>query len=204
MNRKELFDAVLSYADRSDSTVTAAAIKVFYKIVESRINRVLRIRQQSARATIQTRIGKFVYGLPPDFAGMRDIKLYNDDASKSYSLMPVTPEYMNALQSADARALYYTILNKTIEVHPQTAGYTLEILYYQRVDALEIDEDTNWVSDGYPDVYIFGLLVEVSSFVKDANAAQLWDARFKEAVDEIRNEDAVDRWSGPPLSMQAL
>ena len=46
---------------------------------------------------------------------------------------------------------------------------------------------------------IFGLLVEINAFVKDASTAAAWDQRFKEALAEIKEDDQISRWSGPPL-----
>ena len=43
------------------------------------------------------------------------------------------------------------------------------------------------------------LISKISAFVKNAEAASLWDDRFKAVLAEIENEDQTVRWSGPSL-----
>ena len=50
-----------------------------------------------------------------------------------------------------------------------------------------------------PDTYLYGLMVEISSFVKSAEAKAIWDERFKESMVDINQEDGSIRWSGTAL-----
>jgi hypothetical protein len=61
---------------------------------------------------------------------------------------------------------------------------------------------SNWLSENDPDGYIFGGLVEISSFVKDKETAMLWDARFRTTMEEIDTNDQRSRWSGPPMEVR--
>jgi len=81
-------------------------------------------------------------------------------------------------------------------------GKIIEIVYYQKLVPLTSLATTNWLSASHPDVYTFGLLVEISSFVKDAEAKALWDARFMDAVAAIQTDDDRIRWSGTPLTIR--
>jgi hypothetical protein len=97
------------------------------------------------------------------------------------------------------RQIYYTIVAQQLQVYPPTNEGNLEIIYYQRLVPLSDSDTTNWMSNDNPDCYIFGLLVEISSFAKDAETATLWDTRFSSTIDEIDTDDAETRWSGPSL-----
>ena len=59
---------------------------------------------------------------------------------------------------------------------------------------------TNWLYDSNPDAYVFGILVDINSFVKDAEASTLWDGRFQQAMSEITLNDAKSTWSGTSLT----
>lgn len=204
MNYSEVISAALNYADREDSEVSLR-LDTFLRVVESRVNRILQTRNQCKRAYITTDIDKDFYGLPADFAGLRYIQIkdsHND--SLGLTLEFVTPEYMNmaALEGNDLKR--YTIINNQLHIYPRLDNLSLEIIYYQRLPALTNIANSNWLSTNYPDAYIFGLLTEISSFVKDIEAASLWDARFKEIMQEMEHEDSIDRWSGPPLSVRLV
>jgi len=71
---QELIDAAQAYADRYYLEV-AANMPLFILMSESRMNRVLKTRKQSARAFTPTVEGQEYYPLPPDYAGMRDIQI---------------------------------------------------------------------------------------------------------------------------------
>jgi len=46
---------------------------------------------------------------------------------------------------------------------------------------------------------LFGILVEITSFVKDETAAGLWNSRFTSTLDEITLDDDKVSWSGTSL-----
>ena len=59
MNYQELVDASVAYADRNDIEV-ANNVDLFVTMAEARVNRVLKTRKQSKRATTPTGTGKTV------------------------------------------------------------------------------------------------------------------------------------------------
>jgi len=207
MNYKEIRSTALLYADRKDDQELVAdqfaAIQSFMRIVETRVQRFLQTRHQSKRAYITTSLDKEVYSLPCDFSGLRTIGLKANLASPVYmTLEYATPLDMTWNNSADQ--VYYTIIGNTLQLSHQIDSKILEIVYYQDIPKLTNDEDTNWVSIKYPDVLIFGLLVEINSFAKDPEAATLWDGRFQSALNDIEFEDQKDRWSGTPLVIRSV
>ena len=111
---------------------------------------------------------------------------------------------MNAIEGGSFVGSYYNITANQLHVLPPNPANMIEIAYYRKLPALTSTDSHNWISDDNPDVYVFGLMVEISSFVKDAEAARLWDSRFITSVKEVSMDDAVDRWSGTPLSMRLL
>ncbi len=86
-------------------------------------------------------------------------------------------------------------------MYPPTNVGIMEITYYQRVPALTVAAPNNWVSDDNPECYIFGLLVEITSFAKDADAMAIWQGRFAESIADIEIDDQRTRWSGTPLQI---
>lgn len=203
MNYTEITQLALSYADRNDEEVTSR-IDLFLKVVESRINRIIKTSGMSSRTTIATVTDQEYYSLPADFAGLRDIEFRataSSDARETYDYLP--PAQMNAIADRNANGHYYTLIADQLHILPAKAtGGVIEIVYFQKLDPLTSSNANNWLSDDYPDVYLFALMVEISAFVKDKESKALWDARFKEALIEIQNDDGVVRWSGTPLQVR--
>lgn len=202
MNYQEIVDAALAYADRDDSHITDM-IGSFLPVVEARVNRVLQVSKMTVRATVPTIEGQEYYGLPEDFAGIRDIEVRTDATSTDReTLLYISPEQMNNHASNSGTKIFYTIAAQQIHIYPPQTDRLMEIIYYQQLPPLTSSNTENWLSKINPDVYIFGMLVEISSFTKDVEAAQMWQARFSASVDGIINEDEQTRWSGPSLQVR--
>lgn len=200
MNYSEITSAALGYSDREHDQEVLNKLDSFLKIVESRVNRVLKTQKMAVRVKLEAITGKNFYGLPLDFDGLRDIEVSNitgDVITPSY----MSPEQINNRYNTSNKDIAYCIINDQLQIEPAQSDSTIELVYYRRVQELTALDD-NWLSDTYPDCYIFGLLVEINSFVKDAEAAMMWDQRFKEAVSEIKGNDQLSRWSGPALQIR--
>lgn len=203
MNYDDIIDMALSYADRTDDEVTSRMDK-FLLICEARINKKLKVANMSAVATIDlttSEENQEVFALPSDFGGLRSIKITGD---QERTLTYVNPEQLsNRIRAGDFGVsgfrVYYNIVAKELHLYPPTNTGNLEITYYQKIDPLTQANPNNWISDDEPDCYIFGLLVEINSFAKDADATGIWQKRFLESIDDIRTDDQITRWSGTPL-----
>lgn len=203
MNYTELRDTAKLYSDRYDSEIDDN-VDIFFSLVEARINRLLKTREQSFRSTTPTIEGAEYYPLPSDFRGMRNIQLNSDPNSevhdvKTFNLM--NPTQMDGIrQGVYEGKIYYSVIANQIQIWPtQPAGKEIEIVYYRKVPPLTATNTTNWVSDEHPDMYISGLCGEISLFAKDYDAADGWLNRMKTAVLELDVSDEEEIWSGAPM-----
>lgn len=206
MNYTDIKALALSYADRSDIEVTSR-IDDFLRVVESRVNRKLKTQRMTARTVTPAIAEQEYYALPADFAGMRDIEIReNLSATKRTTLGYLVPEQLNNIANAEYSGsnIFYTIVANQLQIFPRQDSGIIEMVYYKRLPQLDdYDNKTNWLSDYNPDVYVFGLLVEISAFVKDAESAAIWDQRFTGMLDEITHDDFLSRWSGPSLTIRS-
>jgi len=201
MDYNEVINLALSYADRTDSDIVNR-MPDFIKIVEARINRALRVNQMATRSLILSDGGSDRFGLPKDFGGMRDIKVRAVGETQGKVAQYLNPEQINDYTGDDYR---YTIMANQIQVYPAPPdGAVLEIVFYKLLTHLSDEEyhNTNWLSEDYPDCYVFGLIVEIESFVKNAQGAEMWNGRFQISLSEVSYMDQVDRWSGTPLTIR--
>ena len=204
MNYDDIKSAALQYADKDKASHVIDNIDWFLRVVESRISRTLKISKMTARATLPLLQDQEYYGLPDDFAGVRDVEIRTDLTSRDRTtLRYLSPEQMNTQAANSGVTLSYTIIANQIQIFPPQADKLLEIVYYQRIPELKSAAPVNWLSNYNPDAYIFGLLVEISSFLKDDNATQMWESRFQGSISGITHDDAITRWSGTALTIKA-
>jgi hypothetical protein len=201
----EIKATALDYADRADDTDVVNRLDAFLRVVEARVNRVLQTGRQSKRSHIYTNSGHSFYALPDDFAGMRSIVLKTTTSDNSGIILDyVVPEVMNTHINQNRSNGVYTIIGCSLQVWPVTDNYVLEIVYYQQLVPLSSTVPENWLTRMSPDAYIQGLLVEINSFVRDQEAALLWDGRFKQTLVDMQYEDDIDRWSGPAPAVRLM
>lgn len=211
MRYKELVEAATSYADRKDIEVDAN-IPTFILMAESRINRALKTAKQTHRVYTATIAGKEYYSLPPDYNGMRVVHFNTgevddeNNGSDTVQLYYATPEQITQFQqNGNAHNFYYTIINNQIQLHDKLPGSgTIEMVFYRKVPNLSESEETNWLLDDSPDIYLSGVCAEIELFVKNYDAAQLWDSRMTRAIEELDLSDVQNRWAGNSMVIRTV
>lgn len=202
MNYSEVVAAALAYSDRSDTAVTNSMAS-FIAMTEARVNRLLRNEEMSITLDIPTVADQAAYALPSDFAGARSVSLETDGAITP--LTYVNPELIDALVDDEGQEdlQFYTLRNKEIVVMkpPSDNLSNIRITYFKKVPNLNSVDDTNWLADLNPDVYVNGILFEISCFIKNKETAEAWNARFTSSMDEVVAANWNDKWSGNPLVM---
>ena len=203
MNITDIQAAVIGYADRYDAEV-ANNFSTWVPIVEGRINNVLNTRFNLKDAVIPIITSSQEFTLPLDVLFLTQVVLWQNSAEAV--LQYTTEEILIALSNANSLRPFYTVTNSAIRIGLAVLGDGSEELRlrYQQVVPPLLAVNENWLSKANPEVYVFGLLVELSAFVKDAEAASAWDARFKEALDNIENTDWMVQWAGKTTLIQRL
>jgi hypothetical protein len=206
MNFQELKDAAIAYADRYTDVEIDTNFSVFVILVEARVNRLLKVRDQTARAYVNCVDEQEFYALPSDWRGMRDIQVDTPNAIGSdYSTTPISlidPKGFEAKKKKQ-EGHYYCVIGNQIQVTPTFAsGSSIQMVYYQKVPNLNAQAPNNWMSDEHPDIYLAGLTGEISLFAKDYDASTGWFNRLTTSVDELENVDWQERWSGDVLTVR--
>ena len=190
MTYDEIVALAKAYADRSSDAEIIDNIDFFIIMAEVKINRLLKTSEASTRATVLTLEDKEYYSLPTDYNGLRDVELQLD--TKRATCSYVSPEQMNIINNTiDPSGYYYTIIAGNLHILPiQEASTILEIVYYAKLDNLTTSSSGyNWLSADYPDIYLAAIMVEISSFIKNGEAAMLWAQRVDKAVIALSNSE---------------
>ena len=193
----ELKTAAANWLDRSDLT---DRIPEFISLAEARFNRVLRIRDMETVSTaISTTAGTREYSLPTGFVQMKEFHLSTDPITP---LAYITPEMMSRMWagSAKAKPQVFTIIADNVRLGPNPdAVYTTSMLYYKTFTALSASNTTSDMLTNNPDVYLYGTLLEAEPFIMNDERVPLWATAFKQAIDDIQNQDNKDRHSGSAM-----
>lgn len=206
MNYDEIKLAAKNYADRQGVEVTEN-MDTFILMAEGRINRLLKTRMQSNRAYTYTIDEVEYYPLPLDYAGMRDVQVNSALPFEPHSTYPMTalnPQMFNSERGRPFNGTYfYCIIADQIQIHPiLPSGQSIEMVYFQKVPALNESAPSNWLSEAYPDIYVAGVTSEIEGFVKNYDVSTMWQARMAGAIDELDMSDTEERWSGAPLTIR--
>lgn len=182
----DLKTSIAAWLGRDDLT---SRMDDFVTLFEAAANRRLRVRQQETSTTLTPSSGSV--SLPSDYLSWRRVTW---TGSPRVDLEYVHPSVLQAYypSSDEGTPKIFTIEGSTLKVRP-LSDTSLEFDYYEKIDALS--GTVNWLYSAYPDVYLYGSLVEAEMFNKDVESAALWKARRDELFEEI--ERLSRKTSGP-------
>jgi hypothetical protein len=190
----DLKNKVALYLDRDDLD---EQISDFVALVEARINRVVRSVNQETR-TIWT-VSSESYTLPSDFRRLRKIAIEGtpDRPLREISPQSVAGQYNGSTGEPQA----YYLEGRTITFAPPPAKPTrFSVTYWARVEPLTSENDSNWLLEEHPDIYLFGSLLEAAVYIRDVDAITYCSGKLDQAIAELQTESRTDRWGAGPLA----
>ena len=180
----DLKAAIADWLERSDLADRTAD---FIVLAESRLNRVLRLRMMETEEALTTAIGVRTVALPAAFR--EPIALWVQGPAGRTPLRFVDPAALS-ISSPPGQPQAWTLNAGAIAFdRPCDRAYGLVLRMVGRL-ALSDAQPTNAVLADYPDLYLFGALVEAAPYLRDAELLSLFMARFEAALAEARAKEA--------------
>lgn len=199
--RSELITSVGNWLHRDD---LAAVIPDFITLVEMRVNRRLRTAEMVSLAQVDTQAGVSTVSVPSDLLELINIEV---QGSPNASLQVVTPSILNGKYSSDnqGKPCVFAQIGSDYKLAPTPdAIYTLDVNYYAKVPALTDANTTNWLLTNYPDIYLYGCLVEAKAYIKDQKNLPTWTAALQEGIKELNHLHKEQLFSGSPLVQRKM
>ncbi len=193
MNYLELQQAVAGYVHRADLT---EQIKVALSIANSRIGANLR-HASNTMYSIQG-IGGGVTGVQSDFQQIIYVAAFGD---VPIPLASMTNEQIAFEQKNNKGPLakYFSVDGLLLKIAPMVDGEYL-FSYYGTPAALINEDDTNTVSQSYPQLYIYGALMESFFWTQDGDLTQFARAQFEKEISDLnRSEKTASLGSSPAM-----
>ena len=153
MTYAELKTNIANFLNRSDLT---NQLDFFIDATEAEFNRRLRVKDMIKRATA-TADSQYL-SLPTDWLEAINVQL---DGNNFTPLMQQSIEsldiYRKSVDNVSSQPVYYALVDNTIELAPTPdTSYTLQLTYYGTIDALSDSNTSNFISNSYPDAYLYG------------------------------------------------
>lgn len=161
----------------------------FIALAEKRINSKLNSRLAEVDTTLTATVSSRYISTPTRF--MSAIGLWLTTYLPRLELPYLSPEQIS-VSNSNGLPSYYTIDGAYIAFDcPCNDDYTFTLRYKQGYAIASTS--TNDILTNYPNVYLFGALVEACTFARDYNDMQLFEARFKLALEEAQNAEFGNR-----------
>ena len=192
----ELQRSVAGWLHRDDLT---AIIPDLITLAEKRIFREVRCRVMETTLTGTTSSG--VIAVPSDYlaikfayiSGTPVSKLARMSASQLYERWPLRSA--TGLPVAIAREGSNFIFGPFPAADTAIAG-----IYYAQPTAIATSANALFLAN--PDLYLFATLCEAVPYLKDDPRIVIWEAKLKQIMYQLANEDADEYGSGGGLSVQ--
>ena len=189
----ELKTSIGNYLNRSDLT---SVIPDFITLTEAKLNRILRIRPMQKRVSTTLTSGDAFVDLPNDFLEATQIFI-DSNPNKVLNYVNANQIELENIQETSGTPSQYTITGDEFQLSPiPDSGYTLKISYYAKIPALSTENTSNYLLASYPQVYLYGALLEAQPYIVNDERITVWMSLFNEAVQLINRDDEQGRYSG--------
>lgn len=192
MTYDTLNSTVLQYLERSDAATTAA-IPTFITLCEFEIAEEIKTLGQLNVATANMTADNPTLQKPARWRKTVSMNITTTSGTQPVLLRKF--EYLknywpNATQT-DAPLFYADIDYDHWYLAPTPdQGYEFEVLYYERIQPLSSENQTNWLTRNAPNAMLYGTLLQAMPFLKN-DQRQIFQQKYSEAIAALKTEDTT-------------
>lgn len=189
---EELQAAIKCWLHRSD---LATKIPLFILLAEAKINRIAQVQAMEKEAVLLLQPGAQLIALPASF--ITPITAWIDGTDPGQELGQRTPESL-PITAARGTPAYWAIDGTRLKVDCPVATQRRITLRYRGGFALTDLSPSNSLLLKYPDLYLYGALLESAPYIRDFESRALWQENYNQAVREVNRTESRAR-AGVPL-----
>ena len=196
-----LSEAIQNYTEINDS-VFVANIPTFIQNAETVINNYVQLPAYRKNVTGETTQNFQYLNLPSDFLSSFSLAVIDLTGNYHY-LLNKDVNYIREMfpypGSPTGLPQYYALFSDQSMILGPTPDqcYVMELHYFAYPPSITV-ANTSWVGTNFPNVLLYGSLVEAYTFAKGENdLLQTYQAKFQEGLDMIKGlGDAKDKTDG--------
>lgn len=171
------------------------------RMAELRLQRDMRLRVMERTGYRDTTPGESDVWLPDKrvdgdwdvFLDMREVCL---SGNPNVNIEYAAPDIFTDRSRGTGCPAVYTIVGRCLRFAPTPdAAYRILLTYYAEIPPLSDKQSTNEVLLKYPDLYLYGALVESVGFLRSSVPAQEWTALYSSAKTAAQYNDSRARFS---------
>lgn len=193
----EAFRANVGFLIDGDDISADFSTQTFDLIISMAESRVYRdLRASSMVAPLSVAITNNAAPLPADLIELKEVWL---DSSRPLEL--VTLDRLRRL-SGGGTTTYAAQDGDTLVFWPEASG-TLEGRYYARPDDLKTGTWANQTTFArYPELFVYASLVEAGPFLGFSDRVQVWEMKYREALQNAIRDENLRALGGSPLRVR--
>jgi hypothetical protein len=191
MTYASLVTDISSYLERTDAA-TLEKIPTFIMLAEQVISTEIQFLGNLTVVTSTMNVGEPIIVKPARWRKTVSINLIDNNQRQPVFLRKY--EYLrnywpNATQT-DTPVYYcdYDYTHWLVAPTPDLA-YNYEVLYYERVQPLDVTNQTNWFTQYAPQAMLYGSLLQAMPFLKNDERIPMWQAQYDRVVATLKAED---------------
>jgi len=191
MTYANLVTDISSYLERTDAA-TLEKIPTFIMLAEQVISTEIQFLGNLTVVTSTMNVGEPIIVKPARWRKTVSINLIDNNQRQPVFLRKY--EYLrNYWPNATQRdtPVYYCDYDYThwlVAPTPDLA-YNYEVLYYERVQPLDVTNQTNWFTQYAPQAMLYGSLLQAMPFLKNDERIPMWQAQYDRVVATLKAED---------------
>ncbi len=175
-----LKNVVAAYLQRAN---LVSMIPLFIRQAEDRLtNNLITLPQQVALPySLVPSAGTSVIELPSDFGALIRATYMN------VPLAYIPPQAIDIHQTAQ-RSFEFSIIGSKFYLQTHSdGGAVLTLYYYSQLQGLSDANESNWLLEDYPSVYLYATLLEATPYIGDDARIPLWQQALATGVADINN-----------------
>jgi hypothetical protein len=186
MTYDSLVEDVITYSERDDVSFVA------------QIPRLIMLTEQSIAAQIKTLMQLNVVNttLTVNDPVIQKPARWRKTTSMKINGQPVlnrSMDYVTQFQteSDNGQPLYYGDYDYDHWALAPTPDddYSLQIIYYSRIQPLDVTNQENLLTREAPQALLYGTLLQAQGFIKNADKLAMWKGYYDEAINALKGED---------------
>lgn len=187
----ELIALVPAYVERTD-VAFAAQIPTFIALAENRL--ATDMKQQGFQSVVKGTL-PLIASMPKPSFWRETISFSFLDANSSIQTLQLRSlEYVKSFWPSQATTgipRFYADYNATNFLLAATpnAAYTFELVYYARLQPLNVNNQSNWLTLNAPQALLYAILLEACLWLKAPDKIGMWQQQYDAAKGSLLNEN---------------
>ena len=189
-----LTTTVLEYLERSDQA-TIDRIPTFITLCEFEIAQEIKTLGQQQVVQSNLEAGNPVVAKPARWRKTVSMNFVDPTSGARTPILLRKYEYLRSYwpnPTSTSKPLYYGDYDYDHWLIAPTPdqNYNFEVLYYERIQPLASDNQTNWLTRNAPNALLYGTLLQAMPYLKN-DQRQIFQQKYTEAMQALKAEDVT-------------